>query len=52
MVRERVRRALRDLGDDPTPAQLKALAGSVGLLRVRVGAWRIIYQSTMTRPLF
>jgi mRNA interferase RelE/StbE len=44
VVRERVGRALRDLGADPTPAQVKALAGGSGLLRVRVSAWRIIYQ--------
>jgi mRNA interferase RelE/StbE len=44
VVRERVRRTLRDLADDPAPAQVKALAGGSGLFRVRVGAWRIIYR--------
>jgi mRNA interferase RelE/StbE len=44
VVRERVGRVLRDLADDPAPAQVKALAGGGGLLRVRVGAWRVIYR--------
>jgi mRNA interferase RelE/StbE len=44
VIRDRVRAALRDLADDPTPAQVKALAGGGGLLRVRVGAWRVIYR--------
>ena len=44
VVRERIRRALLELADDPAPAQVKALAGSGGLLRVRVGAWRVIYR--------
>jgi mRNA interferase RelE/StbE len=35
---------LRNLADEPTPAQVKALAGSGGLLRIRVGAWRVIYR--------
>jgi mRNA interferase RelE/StbE len=43
MIRERVRRTLNDLADNPAPAQVKALAGGAGLLRVRVGAWRVIY---------
>lgn len=44
VVRDRVSRALRDLADDPAPAQVKALTGGRGLLRIRVGAWRVIYQ--------
>jgi mRNA interferase RelE/StbE len=43
-IRDRIRRALLDLADDPTPAQVKALTGGGGLLRIRVGAWRVIYQ--------
>jgi mRNA interferase RelE/StbE len=43
VVRDRIRRTLLDLADDPAPAQVKALAGG-GLLRVRVGAWRVIYR--------
>lgn len=43
VIRDRLRRALLELADDPTPAPVKALSGSA-LLRVRVGAWRIIYQ--------
>jgi mRNA interferase RelE/StbE len=50
VVRERVGRALRDLSDDPTPAQVKALASGGSLLRVRVGAWRIIYQIDHNQP--
>jgi mRNA interferase RelE/StbE len=43
-IRDRIRAALRNLADEPTPAQVKALAGSGGLLRIRVGAWRVIYR--------
>jgi len=31
-IRERVGRALRDLADNPAPAQVKALTGETGLL--------------------
>jgi mRNA interferase RelE/StbE len=44
VIRDRIRHALLELAGDPTPAQVKALAGGRGLFRVRVGAWRIIYQ--------
>ena len=44
VIRDRIRRTLLDLADDPTPAQVKALTGGDGLLRVRVGAWRVIYR--------
>jgi mRNA interferase RelE/StbE len=44
VVRDRIRHILVELADDPAPAQVKALAGSGGLLRVRVGAWRVIYR--------
>jgi mRNA interferase RelE/StbE len=44
VIRDRIRATLLDLADDPAPAQVKALAGGGGLLRVRVGAWRIIYR--------
>lgn len=44
VIRDRIRRTLLDLADDPTPAQVKALAGGDGLLRIRVGAWRVIYR--------
>ena len=43
VIRNRLRAALNDLSNDPTPSQVKALAGSGGLLRIRVGDWRIIY---------
>ena len=44
VIRDRIRRTLLDLADNPTPAQVKALEGGGGLLRVRVGAWRVIYR--------
>jgi mRNA interferase RelE/StbE len=43
VIRIRIRLALRDLADDPTPAQVKALTGGSRLLRIRVGDWRVIY---------
>jgi mRNA interferase RelE/StbE len=43
VIRDRIRVALRDLAEDPTPAQVKALAGGGGLFRLRVGDWRVIY---------
>jgi mRNA interferase RelE/StbE len=43
-VHERIRATLGELADDPTPAQVKALAGHDDLLRVRVGDWRVIYR--------
>ena len=45
VIRDRIRRALLDLADDPAPSQVKALAGGGGLLRIRVGAWRVIYRA-------
>ncbi|MGO8960513.1 MAG: type II toxin-antitoxin system RelE family toxin [Streptosporangiaceae bacterium] len=44
VIRDRIRVALHDLPDDPTPAQVKALTGGGRLLRVRVGDWRVIYR--------
>jgi mRNA interferase RelE/StbE len=43
VVRDRIRLVLRDLADNPTPAQVKAVTGGGGVLRVRVGDWRVIY---------
>jgi len=43
VIRNRLRAALNDLSNDPSPSQVKALAGSGGLFRIRVGDWRIIY---------
>jgi mRNA interferase RelE/StbE len=42
-IRDRIRGALHELAGDPTPAQVKALSGGGGLLRIRVGDWRVIY---------
>jgi len=50
-VRDRIRAALGELADDPTPVQVKALAGHDSLLRVRVGAWRVIYRVDYARVL-
>jgi mRNA interferase RelE/StbE len=43
-ARARVRAAVEALRDDPRPAGIKALVNSPGLLRVRVGDWRVIYR--------
>lgn len=43
-VRSRIRDALAALANDPASAQVKALAGHDDLLRIRVGAWRVIYR--------
>lgn len=44
-VRARVAPALRDLVDTPRPQGVKSLKGRLrGLLRIRVGEWRVAYQ--------
>jgi mRNA interferase RelE/StbE len=40
----RIVRALQGLESDPRPAGVKRLAGQEGLLRIRVGDWRILYE--------
>ena len=40
----RVLGAIERLADDPRPAGVKALAGSPGLLRLRVGDYRVVYR--------
>ena len=39
-----MRAATEALRDDPRPAGVKALVNSPGLLRIRVGDWRVIYR--------
>ena len=43
IVRRRVLTAIDRLAVEPRPAGVKALAGHPGLLRVRVGDYRIVY---------
>lgn len=43
-VRHRLETAIDRLERDPRPAGVQALSGQAGLLRVRVGDYRIIYQ--------
>jgi mRNA interferase RelE/StbE len=43
-IRTRVRAATEGLRYDPRPAGVKALVNSPGLLRIRVGDWRVIYR--------
>lgn len=43
-LRARIVRALKTLEADPRPAGAKRLAGQAGVLRLRVGAWRILYE--------
>ena len=43
-VRSRVAHALRDLANEPRPAGCRKLAGTKYDWRIRVGAYRIIYE--------
>lgn len=43
-VRRRIDRRILALAEDPRPPGVKALSGSSGGLRVRVGDWRIVYR--------
>ena len=42
-VQRRLADAIDDLGDDPRPPGAKTLQGGQGLLRVRVGDYRVVY---------
>jgi len=42
-VQRRLADAIDDLGDDPRPHGTKALQGADGLLRIRVGDYRVVY---------
>lgn len=43
-LKGRIEAALLGLREDPRPAGAKRLAGQEGLLRIRVGDWRILYE--------
>jgi mRNA interferase RelE/StbE len=43
-LKGRIEAALLRLREDPRPAGAKRLAGQEGLLRIRVGEWRILYE--------
>lgn len=43
-VRRRIQAAIDRLADDPRPAGVRALTGRPGLLRLRVGNYRVIYE--------
>ena len=43
-LRGRIIRALQGLEADPRPSGVKRLAPGGGLLRIRVGDWRILYE--------
>jgi mRNA interferase RelE/StbE len=49
-LRQRIKRAIDGLAEDPRPAESRALdvtgmdvPSGVGVLRLRVGGWRIVY---------
>lgn len=50
-ARKRVLRTLIGLETEPRPPGAKRLAGSEGFLRIRVGAYRIIYTVDEAREL-
>ena len=43
-VQRRIVLALEDLGDDPRPPDVKKLAGDDNLWRIRLGAYRVVYE--------
>ena len=43
-VQRRILDALTDLGKDPRPHGARALVGGEGLLRIRIGDYRVVYQ--------
>jgi mRNA interferase RelE/StbE len=47
-VRKRIRAAIDALATDPRPPGAKALVGMSGVLRVRVGDYRILYEVQTT----
>ncbi len=42
--KERVSQAIDGLANDPWPIKARTLSGHPGLLRIRVGNYRIVYQ--------
>ncbi len=43
-VQENIKNAVRNLGENPRPNNVKKLSGSHDLYRIRLGDYRIIYQ--------
>lgn len=43
-LKRRIEGALLALREEPRPAGVKRLVGQDGLLRIRVGDWRILYE--------
>ncbi|MGH2353275.1 MAG: type II toxin-antitoxin system RelE family toxin [Chloroflexota bacterium] len=43
-AQQRIARRIDLLADDPRPAGVRAIQGSRGLLRLRVGDYRIVYR--------
>lgn len=43
-LRGRIVKALQGLEADPHPAGVRRLVGQEGLMRLRVGDWRILYE--------
>jgi mRNA interferase RelE/StbE len=43
-VRRQVGRAIDRLAENPRPRQATPIVGEPGALRIRTGAWRIIYE--------
>lgn len=43
-LKRRIEGALLTLREEPRPAGVKRLVGQDGLLRIRVGDWRILYE--------
>ncbi len=43
-LKRRIETALLRLREEPRPAGAKRLAGQEGLLRIRVGDWRVLYE--------
>lgn len=46
VIRRRIAKAIDALSSDPEPAGCKPLRGTTDVLRIRVGAYRILYQLT------
>lgn len=49
--RDQIRAALRLLSDDPYSGDIKLLKGTNGVLRRRIGTWRIFYALDVDRKM-
>ncbi|HWM06064.1 MAG TPA: type II toxin-antitoxin system RelE/ParE family toxin [Actinophytocola sp.] len=43
-IRARILRTIVTLADDPRPPGVKALTGEIGLWRIRIGDYRVVYE--------